>query len=102
MLVLVAIFALLGAALGLRFKVLILVPTSGLAAASAFFVDFGSSSPLPRAQATAMIAAVVALQIGYLAGIALRRSLPKRPLVIESAPFRPFLADDVKDRLDAR
>ena len=104
MLALAAIFTLIGSVLGLRFKALVLVPTSGFALVSSVLLNFGSSPYPPRAQALAMIATIVALQIGYLLGLALRCSLrPKRPRLIEGAPYGPFgLTDDPKDRPDAR
>jgi hypothetical protein len=96
------IFALTGAALGLRFKVLVLVPASGFAAASPILTHFAYSYSL-RMQALAMITAVMALQIGYLLGIAIRPNVtPERPRVIEGTSVGVFgLTDDAKDRLDA-
>ena len=56
-----------------------------------------------RMQALAMIATVMALQIGYLLGIAIRLKVtPERPRVIEGTSVGAFgLIDDAKDRLDA-
>ena len=67
MLMLAIIFALTGAALGLRFKALVLVPASGFALASPVLTNSAYCYSLP-VLALAMITTVMALQIGYLLG----------------------------------
>src|ERR1700722_4602122 len=80
---LVIIFALSGAALGSRFKALVLVPASGLAVSCPVLTNFAYGYSL-RTQLLAVIATVMALQIGYLFGLAIRLKLtPERPRVIE-------------------
>ena len=61
MLMLAIIFALTGAALGLRFKALVLVPASGFAVASPFLTNFAYCYS-PPVQALATITTVMALQ----------------------------------------
>ena len=102
MLMLAIIFALTGVALGLRFKVLVLVPASGFAVASPILMNLAYSYSL-RMQALAMITTVMALQIGYLLGIAIRLKVtPEWPRVTEGTSVGVFgLTDDAKDRLDA-
>ena len=70
MLMLAIIFALTGAALGLRFKALVLVPASGFAVAGPFLTNFAYCYS-PPVQALATITTVMALQIGYLLGLRL-------------------------------
>jgi hypothetical protein len=97
------IFALTGAALGLRFKALVLVPASGFAVASPFLMNFAYCySPLMQALAT--ITTVMALQIGYLLSIAiqLKFGTSEQPHAIEGTSVGAFgLIEDVKDHLDA-
>ena len=102
MLTLAIIFALTGAALGLRFKVLVLVPASGFAVASPILTNLAYSYSL-RMQALAIITTVMALQIGYLLGIAIRLKVtPERPSVTEGTSVGVFgLTDNAKDRVDA-
>ena len=71
MLMLAVIFALTGAALGLKFKTLVLVPASGFAVTSPVLTNFAYCYSL-RMLATVMITTVMALQIGYLLGITIR------------------------------
>jgi hypothetical protein len=59
MFMLAIIFALTGAALGLRFKALVLVPASGFAVATPILTNFESCYSLP-VQALAMITTVMA------------------------------------------
>jgi hypothetical protein len=83
MFMLAIIFALSGAALGSRFKVLVLVPASGLAVSCPVLMNFAYGYSL-RMQLLAVIATVMALQIGYLLGLAIRLKVtPERPRVIE-------------------
>ena len=102
MLMLAIIFALTGAALGLRFKVLVLVPASGFAVASPILTNLAYCYSL-RMQALATITTVMALQIGYLLGIAIRLKVtPEQPRAIEGTSVGVFgLIEDVKDHLDA-
>ena len=81
MFMLVIIFALSGAALGLRFKALVLVPASGFAVSCPVLTNFAYGYSL-RMQLLAVIATVVALQIGYLLGLAIRLKVtPERQRV---------------------
>jgi hypothetical protein len=104
MLVLAIIFALTGAALGLRFKALVLVPASGFAVAGPFLTNFAYCYS-PPVQALATITTVMALQIGYLLSIAIQLKLwtSERPRAIEGTSVGAFglIEDDVKDHLDA-
>jgi len=70
MLMLVIIFALTGAALGLRFKALVLAPASCFALASPVLTNSAHGYSLPVLALT-MIATLMALQIGYLLGLRL-------------------------------
>jgi hypothetical protein len=70
MLMLAIIFALTGAALGLRFKALVLAPASCFALASPVLTNFAYGYSLP-VLALAMITTLMALQIGYLLGLRL-------------------------------
>jgi hypothetical protein len=68
---LILICLLLGAVLGQRFKILVLVP--GMAAVLPLVAAVGIVRADPYGQiAIAVIVAAVSLQLGYLAGIALR------------------------------
>jgi ABC-type dipeptide/oligopeptide/nickel transport system permease subunit len=67
MLMLAIIFALAGAALGLRFKALVLGPASCFALGSPVLTNSAYGYPLP-VLAMAMITTLMALQIGYLLG----------------------------------
>ena len=103
MLMLAIIFALTGAALGLRFKALVLVPASGFAVASPFLMNFAYCYS-PPVQALATITTVMALQIGYLLSIAIQVKLwaSERPRAIEGTSVGAFdLIEDMKDHLDA-
>ena len=70
MLMLAIIFALTGAALGLRFKALVLAPASCFALASPVLTNFAYCYSLP-VLALAMITTLMALQTGYLLGLRL-------------------------------
>jgi hypothetical protein len=70
MLMLAIIFALTGAALGLRFKALVLAPASCFALASPVLTNFAYCYSLP-VLALAAITTLMALQIGYLLGMRL-------------------------------
>src|SRR5277367_785716 len=99
MLMLAIIFTLSGAALGLRFKALVLVPTSGFAVASPILTNFAYCYS-PPVQALATITTVMALQIGYLLSIAIQLKLwtSQRPRAIEGTSVGAFgLIEDVKD-----
>ena len=97
MFMLAIIFALSGAALGSRFKALVLVPASGLAVSCPVLMNFAYGYSL-RMQLLAVIATVMALQIGYLLGLAIRLKVtPERPRVIEGTSVGVFgLIDDAK------
>ena len=71
---LIVLVFLIGAVLGMRFKVFILVPAIGstLAAIVAGGVAYGTNVPVILA--TAVLAAT-SLQIGYLGGLATRHSM---------------------------
>ena len=69
-LMLAIIFALTGAAIGLRFKALVLAPASCFALASPVLTNFTYCYSLP-VLALAMIMTLMALQIGYLLGMRL-------------------------------
>jgi hypothetical protein len=69
-LMLATIFALTGAALGLRLKALVLAPASCFALASPVLTNFAYCYSLP-VLALAMITTLMALQIGYLLGMRL-------------------------------
>jgi hypothetical protein len=71
MMTLILVYLLLGAALGQRFKVLVLIPCMGLV------LPFVAAAGVVRAEPFeqiifAAIAAASSLQVGYLAGIGLR------------------------------
>lgn len=70
MLMLAIIFALAGAALGLRFKALVLGSASCFALASPVLTNSPNGYSLP-VLALAMITTLMALQIGYLLGLRL-------------------------------
>ena len=70
MLMLAIIFALTGAALGLRFKALVLAPASCFALASPVLTNSAYGYSLPVLALT-MITTLMALQIGYLLGLRL-------------------------------
>lgn len=63
-------FVLVGAALGLCFRIYALVPAIGLAAV--FVAADGAHRTLPVAIAGELILAVIAVQIGYLLGVLVR------------------------------
>lgn len=83
MLMLAVIFALTGAALGVRFKTLVLVPASGFAITSPVLTNFVYCYSL-RMLAMTVITTVMALQIGYLLAVSVRVKLwtPGRKRVI--------------------
>ena len=89
MMILAVAAMLVGAALGLKFKVLILLPAIVIGLAVIFAAGlFGLSSQGHFMLAAAL--ATVALQIGYLAGIVIRSltvagAVPGRPTCIERA-----------------
>jgi hypothetical protein len=74
LLLLIASTALTGAALALRFRVLILVPAIGLAGAASIAggVARGDSA---SAILTAAVIAAVSLQIGYVCGIVVQHAI---------------------------
>lgn len=74
MLLLIMSMALTGAALALRFRVLILIPAIGLASAASFAggVARGDST---SAILTAVVIAAVSLQIGYVCGIVVQHAI---------------------------
>ena len=85
MFMLAIIFALSGAVLGSRFKALVLVPASGFAVSCPFLTNFAYGYSL-RMQLLAVIASVVALQIGYLLGLAIRlKVIPDDAKLAEAA-----------------
>jgi hypothetical protein len=71
--------ALLGAVLGTRFKVLILLPTIAVGIAFVSVVAVLRGSALPTAVGVA-VAWVIFLQLGYLGGLVARVATAARPL----------------------
>jgi hypothetical protein len=63
-----------GAVLGMKFRVFILAPAIGLSVLAAFAVAQARGDPLLTLLVSALLA-VIALQIGYLAGILTRHAL---------------------------
>jgi hypothetical protein len=72
----VIIHVLAGAALGLRFKVLILVPAVSLAMLFAVIVGVARGDMF-WSIAIAMILVVTAIQVGYLAGMLIRAKIER-------------------------
>jgi hypothetical protein len=74
------ISALVGASLGLRFKVFVLGPVMILAAAATIAISVLNAQD-PRVTAFSLLGVIVCLEIGYIAGCLLRTSWPKvKPL----------------------
>jgi hypothetical protein len=71
MLILSISLALLGAVLGTRFKVLVLLPVIGFVAMSVAAVGVARDNSLSTLVIT-MVSAIAALQVGYLFGVLLR------------------------------
>jgi hypothetical protein len=83
-------YALIGAALSLRFTIMVLIPTMMLSAVIIFGVNVAWSTGLWTAAIDTVIA-VTSVQIGYLAGMGARLFLgPSRPSA--AATSRPHLA----------
>ena len=71
MLIITILCVLIGAAVGLRFKVYVLVPATGFVVVSVVLTNIAYSDSLATL-ALAIVTTVIALQIGYLVGIAIR------------------------------
>jgi predicted transglutaminase-like cysteine proteinase len=85
--------ALAGIALGMRFNLLVLVPAAPLAAvvAAALTLATGTSG---SASALSIVLAVLALQIGYLAGALLGGTNPRHTLCIAATALSLFFPDN--------
>jgi hypothetical protein len=73
-LILVALVLLFGAVLGMRFKVLILVPAIGFAAVAVLAGGLATNATLPAILLAAVLASI-GLQVGYFGGIVTRYSM---------------------------
>jgi hypothetical protein len=89
---------LIGALLGLRFKVLILVPAIVFSSAATLGIGMAHSSSVWLV-AFAMVLAITALQMGYLAGAVIhfviagmRKELP-RMIAVAQTPVRSIQSD---------
>lgn len=91
MAILIIVSALAGAVLAMRYKVLILVPATGIGFALVLAVAMGQHDSLAKV-ALALVAITTCLQVGYLVGIGLRMCLiclrfgADHPTEVEAAP----------------
>jgi hypothetical protein len=82
-----------GAVLGMKFRVFILAPAIGLSVLAVFAVAQARGDPLPTLLVSALLA-VIALQIGYLAGILTRHALASVGIV--SSRKAPLQAHSIR------
>jgi hypothetical protein len=69
---------LIGAALGMRFKILIVIPVIGLALLGTAAVGIANGSPIGSTMLI-MVLVATTLQLGYLAGVVIAQSRQPAP-----------------------
>jgi hypothetical protein len=95
MLMVSVIAALFGVILGLRFKVLVLVPTMLLVLAAAL-ADGISRGQTPVHIVAAALIGLAALQVGYLAGVAIRFACVRLPLALRWRRSPPCIPESTE------